>query len=73
MRISAILAITTSVFSWGTTAISGAEGVAEFQKLQQATTEYNDQLARLNQAAGLSDGHVSDIPAFTIAPQLTEV
>lgn len=64
MRLSTVFTLTASIFAAGTTAITGAEGVAEFQKLQTATTEYNNQLSRVNEETGLLDGYVGGIHAF---------
>lgn len=59
MRVSTILTLAASIFAAGTTAITGDEGVAEFQKLATATTEYNNQLSMINDETGFSEGYVS--------------
>ncbi|KFY89856.1 hypothetical protein V500_05420 [Pseudogymnoascus sp. VKM F-4518 (FW-2643)] len=61
MRVSTILTLAVSIFAAGTTAITGDEGVAEFQKLATATTEYSKQLSMINEETGLSEGYRASI------------
>ncbi|KFY68306.1 hypothetical protein V498_10672 [Pseudogymnoascus sp. VKM F-4517 (FW-2822)] len=61
MRVSTILTLAASIFAAGTTAITGDEGVAEFQKLATATTEYNNQLSMINDETGFSEGYRASI------------
>ncbi|OBT42003.1 hypothetical protein VE00_06651 [Pseudogymnoascus sp. WSF 3629] len=61
MRTSTILTLAVSIFTAVTTAITGDEGVVEFQKLASATTEYNNQLSMVNDETGLSGGYRASI------------
>jgi hypothetical protein len=64
MHVSTILTLAVSILAAGTTAITGDEGVVEFQKLATATTAYNNQLSMVNEGNGLYEGYVSGICAF---------
>ncbi|OBT75295.1 hypothetical protein VF21_05625 [Pseudogymnoascus sp. 05NY08] len=66
MHISTILTLAVSIFAAGTTAITGDEGVAEFQKLATATRAYNDQLSMVNFKNGLSEGSRVPIELFLL-------
>ncbi|KFZ08833.1 hypothetical protein V501_05818 [Pseudogymnoascus sp. VKM F-4519 (FW-2642)] len=61
MRTSTILTLAVSIFAAVSSAITGDEGVTEFQKLATATTEYNNQLSMVNDETGLSEGYRASI------------